>query len=132
MRQLPPSVRKDLRPLILTLGILLLTIAIAGLTAGSAGASPTAQEVSNETCLGCHSNESMVKAFPSGEELSLFIDGTKFSEAVHGQEGLACVNCHQAMAQIPHPELAVQTIRDAKFELYPVCKDCHQEQCRSC
>jgi hypothetical protein len=70
----------------------------------------------------------MVKTFPSGEELSLFIDGNKFSQAVHGQEQIACVECHQAMAQIPHPEFAVQTVRAAKFELYPVCKECHLEQ----
>jgi len=98
------------------------------LTASSAEAAPSSQEVTNDTCLGCHSNQDMVKTFPSGEELSLFIEASKFRVAVHGQEEVACVDCHQAMAQIPHPEFAVQTVRDAKFELYTICKECHIEQ----
>jgi len=128
MRQTPQSLRTDRRLLVLTVGLVLMVIALAMLTASSAGAAPSSQEVANDTCLGCHSNETMVKTFPSGEELSLFIDGSKFAGAVHGQEEVACVDCHQAMAEIPHPEFAVQTVRDAKFKLYTVCKECHLEQ----
>ena len=120
MRQTPQSLRVDHRLLILALGLVL--------TITSAEAALSSQEVTNDTCLGCHSNESMVKTFPSGEELSLFIDGGKFEVAVHGEEGLNCVDCHAAMAEIPHPEFAAQTIRDAKFQLYTVCKECHLEQ----
>jgi hypothetical protein len=105
-----------------------MVVALAMLTATSAGAVPSSQEVTNDTCLGCHSNQSMVKTFPSGEELSLFIEASKFRVAVHGEEGLACVDCHPTMVEIPHPEFAAQTIRDAKFELYTVCKECHLEQ----
>lgn len=128
MRQTPQSMRMDRRIFILTVGLVLMVLVLAVLTVSSAGAAPSSQEVTNDTCLSCHSNESMVKTFPSGEELSLYIDGSKFQVAVHGQEELACVDCHQAMAQIPHPEFAVQTVRDAKFELYTVCKECHLEQ----
>jgi nitrate/TMAO reductase-like tetraheme cytochrome c subunit len=128
MRQTPQSLRMDRRLLILIVGLLLMVVALVVLTSGPAGAAPSSQEVSNDVCLGCHSNDQMVKTFPSGEELSLFIDGSKFGQAVHGQEGIACIDCHPAMAQIPHPELSVQTVRDAKFKLYTVCKDCHLEQ----
>ena len=128
MRRSPKILRMDRRLLILTVGLVLSITVLAVLTAGSAGAAPSSQEVTNDTCLSCHSNESLVKTFPSGEELSLFIDRSKFEEAVHGEEGLNCVDCHQAMAQIPHPEFAAQTIRDAKFQLYTVCKECHLEQ----
>ena len=128
MRQTSQSLRMDRRLLILAVGLVLMVVALALLTASSAGAAPSSQEVSNDTCLSCHSNASLVKTFPSGEELSLFIDGDKFHDAVHGQEGLNCVDCHAAMAEIPHPEFAAQTIRDAKFQLYTVCKECHLEQ----
>ena len=128
MRQTSQRLRMDRGLLFLTVGLVLMIVALAVLTAGSAEAAPSSQEVSNDTCLGCHSNESMVKAFPSGEELSLYIDGSKFEIAVHGQEEIACVDCHAAMAEFPHPEFAVQTVRDAKFELYTVCKECHLEQ----
>jgi hypothetical protein len=109
----------------LLIGVIILASVLLGLFTDSVEAAPSAQEVTNDTCLSCHSNESMVKTFPSGEELSLFISGSKFRVAVHGQEGLNCVDCHATMAQIPHPEFAVQTIRDAKFELYTVCQNCH-------
>ncbi|MGD8403073.1 MAG: cytochrome c3 family protein [Anaerolineales bacterium] len=128
MRQVPQSLRMDRRLLILAGCLVLMVVVVAMLTVTSAGAAPPFQDVTNDTCLGCHSNESMVKSFPSGEELSLFIDGSKFEMAVHGEEGLNCVDCHAAMAEIPHPEFAVQTVRDAKFQLYTVCKECHLEQ----
>ncbi len=128
MRQTPQSMQIDGRLWMLLVGIVILASVLLGLFTGSADAAPLVQEVANDVCLGCHSSETMVKNFPSGEELSLFIDGAKFSQAVHGQEEIACINCHQAMAEIPHPEFAVQTVRDAKFQLYTVCKECHLEQ----
>lgn len=132
MRQTPQSLQTDRRLLILMiLGLASMVVALTMFTAGSAGAAPSSQRVANDTCLGCHSQETMVKTFPSGEELSLFVDGSKFSQAVHGQEEIACVDCHEAMAEIPHPEFAAQTIRDAKFELYTVCQKCHLERYNS-
>ena len=128
MRQTPQSLQYASRLWMLMIGIVIVASVLLGLFTGSAEAAPSSQEVANDTCLGCHSNESMVKTFPSGEELSLFIDPSKFSQAVHWQEEVACVDCHQAMAEIPHPEFAVQTVRDAKFKLYTVCKECHVEQ----
>ena len=128
MRQTPQSLRFAGRLWMLMIGIVLVASALMSLSTSSADAAPLSREVSNETCLGCHSNETMLKTFPSGEELSLFIDGDKFGSAVHDQEEIACADCHQAMAEIPHPEFAVQTVRDAKFELYTICKECHLER----
>jgi hypothetical protein len=128
MRQTPQSIQLVGRLWMLMIGIVILASVLLSLFTSSAGAAPASQEVANDTCLGCHSNEGMVKTFPSGEELFLFIDSSKFEVAVHGQEEVACVDCHQAMAAIPHPEFAVQTVRDAKFKLYTVCKECHLEQ----
>jgi nitrate/TMAO reductase-like tetraheme cytochrome c subunit len=128
MRQTPQFLRMDRRLFFLAAGLILMVIVLAVLTAGSAGATPSPQEVSNDTCLSCHSNKALIKTFPDGEQLSLYIDGSEFSHAVHGEENIACVKCHQAMAQIPHPAFAAQTIRDAQFQLYTVCKECHLEQ----
>ena len=128
MRQTPRSLQFYSRLWILLVGIVVIAAVLLGLSIQSAEAAPLSQEVSNDTCLGCHSNQSMVKEFPSGEELSLFIDPSKFSQAVHWQEDVACVDCHEAMATIPHPEFAAQTVRDAKFKLYTVCQECHFER----
>ena len=129
MRQTLRFMRTDLRLLTLALGLLITVAALAGLTAGSAVAAPSSQEEpGNEVCLGCHSNPKMSKTFPNGEVLSLYIDESKFTQAVHWQEGLACVTCHEAMAELPHPDFAAQTVREAKFDLYTVCQKCHVEQ----
>lgn len=128
MRQILQPLQSGSRLWMLTLGIVILVSVLLGISTESVDAAPVFQDVSNDTCLSCHSNETMVKTFPSGEELSLFISASKFRVAVHGQESIACIDCHQAMTEIPHPALAVQTVRDAKFELYTVCKECHLEQ----
>ena len=128
MKQILQFLRMDRSLLILTVGLVLMIGALAMLTAGSAGAAPSPQGVSNDVCLSCHSNESLVMTFPDGEQLSLFIDGSKFSHAVHGQENIACVDCHENITGFPHPEFTAQTVRDAQLQLYTVCKKCHLEQ----
>jgi len=126
MRKTHRFTRTDARLLAVTIGLILMVAALTALTAGSAVAAPSSQgEPDNDFCLGCHSNPNMSKTFPNGDVLSLYIDGTKFTQAVHWQEGVACLTCHVAMAQVPHPKLAAQTKRDAKFELYTVCQECH-------
>ena len=128
MRQDSKPLQFDGRLLFLMIVIVIVASVMLGLSTSSAEAAPLSQEVSNDTCLGCHSNEAMSKTFPSGEDLSLFINASKFRVAVHGQENIACVDCHAAMVEVPHPEFAAQTVRNAKMELYPVCKTCHLEQ----
>lgn len=128
MRQPPRTLRFDSWLWKLLAGIVVLAFIFLGLSTHSAEAAPSSQEASNDVCLGCHSDPTLIKTFPSGEKLSLYIDGSKFIQAVHGQENLACVDCHPAMSKLPHPGMAVQTVRDLKFKLYTVCKDCHVEQ----
>lgn len=113
-------------------GAVLTVVALAALAASTAVAAPAFQgEPDNEVCLGCHSKPDMSKTFPNGEVLSLHIDGTKFTQTVHWQEDVACVTCHAPMAQFPHPAFAAQTVRDAKYQLYRVCQECHFERYNS-
>jgi nitrate/TMAO reductase-like tetraheme cytochrome c subunit len=114
--------------LVLT-GVML--VALVGIATGSVEAAPASQEIANESCLFCHSQPQMVKTFPNGEALSLFIDGSMFEHAVHGQEGITCVDCHEPMKKVPHPDLSVQTVRDAKLQLYTVCQECHFDRYNS-
>lgn len=128
MRRIPQFLRVDRRLLVLTVGLVLMVVALALLMAGSAGAASTPQEVSNDSCLGCHSQQDLSKTLPSGETWSLFIDESHFSEAVHGQEEVACVECHERNAQFPHPEFVVASLRGVSLELYSTCQKCHAEQ----
>lgn len=127
MRHPPAQSRLDRWVWTMMIGIALVVIGLFWITS-TAGASTLSQQIGNEFCLGCHFQQTMTKTFPSGEVLSLYIDGDKFAQAVHGQEQIACVDCHETITEFPHPEFALQTMRDAKLQLYTVCKKCHEEQ----
>lgn len=128
MRRSPLFLRMDRRLLILTVGLLLSVAALVVLTASSAGAAPSPQEVSNDTCLGCHGDPSLSRTLPSGETWSLFIDQSHFSDSVHGEEEVACVQCHERNAEFPHPEFIVADLRGVSLQLYQTCQECHAEQ----
>jgi nitrate/TMAO reductase-like tetraheme cytochrome c subunit len=118
----------DRRLLVLAIGLILAITTLAVITASSAEAAPSSQEVSNDTCLSCHGEPGLSKILPSGETWSLFIDASHFSEAVHGQEEVACVACHERNAAFPHPEFVVADLRDVSLQLYQTCQKCHEEQ----
>ncbi len=80
---LPAAVRRTL------LGAL---YAGLGLFAAAGGA---VRAQSAEDCLNCHSDDSLT-ATRHGKEVSAFVDGAKFEASIHGQAGLACVDCHAA------------------------------------
>lgn len=130
--------------LILIAAGLLLLIAPGALAAtqpiGAAAAPDRAQRlqqpqpVSNETCLACHTSSSLEKKLYNGEMWSMAIKPDDHANSVHGQEGLACVQCHTTFDQ-KHVENPVQfpgfnavDRRDASLKLYPLCQQCHAEQ----
>jgi len=55
-----------------------------------------ARAQSVEDCLACHSDESLT-ATRNGREVSAFVDEAKFAASIHGEAGLACVDCHAAL-----------------------------------
>jgi len=57
--------------------------------------------LSNDDCLGCHSDTTLTRA----DGRSVAVDPEKFAASIHG--GLECVNCHVDLAgvtELPHPE----------------------------
>src|SRR5512138_2300023 len=46
-----------------------------------------------DSCLDCHTDESMTFDLPGGEKLTLAVDKEKFAKSVHG-EMLRCTDCH--------------------------------------
>jgi hypothetical protein len=99
----------------------------------------------NDDCLACHGDGSAVGA--NGRSVAVLPD--KFGASVHGQVGIACVDCHADLAkaaEFPHAEklapVACATCHDAAGALYDAsvhaqarraeaqsvaaaCKDCH-------
>ncbi len=94
------------------------------------------EEISNDTCLGCHnpdileaSKEDLAEMVEMGDKplppkkkpiflfgkLGLAIDEDKYGKGVHGET--TCVECHTDVEDDPHPQ-----------RLNPVdCKECHEE-----
>jgi cytochrome b subunit of formate dehydrogenase len=120
------------RPLIACLVVAACTLA----------ASVQAQEATD--CLSCHGSESLSTQH-DGEIVSLYIDGSRLANSVHG--GLTCTNCHTApaLAEYPHgreiPRVDCGHCHDGPLKVYmtslhgqavargdplaPLCQDCH-------
>src|SRR5689334_17769684 len=92
--------------IVISLGIFLALLIMTLPATPAAAAAPIARgdKPSNETCLACHQNESMGTQF-GGQAVSLTIDSGKFSNSVHGQENVACVDCHTNITGFPHPQV---------------------------
>ena len=120
----------------LTVSLLLaasILLAVAASTAASppivrgVGAQPAAGPDS-QACLGCHSAPGQTVTLPSGEPLSISVDSQVLEQSVHGEEGLACLDCHPGNAQIPHPPVTAQTRRDYVLQRYTACAECHADK----
>jgi len=120
-----------LRPglFLVILGLLLVGVAIAqSAEAAPARAHPVQGGPSNDYCIGCHSQQGMSRQLSDGSILQLTISGERFRESVHGEEDIACVDCHVNIDTFPHPAFSGATRRAVTLELYTSCKDCHLEQ----
>jgi hypothetical protein len=87
---------------------------IAGVS--SARGAPAVKPPPNEDCLSCHGEKDARR----GDGRSIFVEKGKFAASVHGQAGLACVDCHADLAssaEFPHAE-----------KLAPAqCSSCHSD-----
>jgi hypothetical protein len=96
-------------------------------TPGPSGDVASAAQARNASCLTCHSNPDFAMVFPSGDALPLYVDPENFRGSVHGTWGLACVNCHAAQEQVPHPPNEFEDRRSFTVEFSEKCRLCHQE-----
>jgi len=91
-------------------------LALLTLVGGLAGGA-LAQD--NDLCLMCHEDPDMTKN-EDGEVVSLFVDPEVYAASIHGQQDMACTDCHMDLMDFedfPHPE-----------ELEPVdCAMCHDD-----
>lgn len=96
-----------------------LAFSFAGLAIASPGVKPkpTPKPPSNEDCLSCHGEADAKRA----DGRSVFVAVPKLEASVHGQAGLACVDCHADLAVVadfPHAE-----------KLAPAqCSTCHEAE----
>jgi predicted CXXCH cytochrome family protein len=90
-----------------------------------------AEQPSDDYCLLCHSNPDRAWELPSGEVLSLHVDGEVLANSVHGTDNpdgaLACADCH-ANHRFPHQPTTAQNVREFQIERYTSCQTCHEDQ----
>jgi nitrate/TMAO reductase-like tetraheme cytochrome c subunit len=111
-----------------SLGVFLLLLVFT-LPSTSAAAAPLAEKhnLTNDDCLVCHQKEGMTAEI-GGQPIPLTINSEKYAASVHGEEQVACVDCHSNITSFPHPEVTASSPRDFSLEMYPTCQQCHAEQ----
>ncbi len=73
------------------------------------------EEITNEDCLDCHSDDELTKEDSYGKTISLFVDGERFQQTIHGD--FSCTDCHADISELPHED-----------ELAEVsCAECHDD-----
>ena len=97
----------------------LLTASICSLVLGLGfGASALAEDLSdNEVCLECHAGEP--HSAPEGSDVPrIHTDDGGF--VVEDHEMWSCIDCHENITEVPHPEDIVGTGTDVN------CENCHE------
>ena len=116
-------------------GLVLIALAIAGSISQPVRAAqqanpvkaPSAQ-VDNSICLDCHNDEDFSLTMPNGEILSLTISESKFRQSIHGENEIACTDCHSDFTGFPHADLKADSPREVAITYYTICEQCHAEQ----
>lgn len=86
-------------------GIALKQWAIAAVAMVFLWVSPGVRAQSNEDCMVCHSDNTLVREYEGGRKVSMFVDESALGSSVHAP--LGCVDCHQDLAGVadfPHAE----------------------------
>lgn len=95
---------------------LAVVVLMAGPAAAGSAPPPSPPPPANDDCLACHGDA----ALTHGDGRALAPDLQRFAASVHGQAGVACVDCHADLAHtsdFPHPE-----------KLAPAeCSGCHAD-----
>jgi nitrate/TMAO reductase-like tetraheme cytochrome c subunit len=116
-------------------GLVLVALAVVGFKSEPARAAPDAKPISasvtrvdNSVCLACHNKPDFNFTMANGETLPLTISVDKFSQSVHGEEQIACTDCHTDFTGFPHPDLKADSPRVLATTYYTTCRQCHAEQ----
>lgn len=83
--------------------------------AAPAKTAPAKTKMSNEECLACHSDTTLIKE-ENGKPISLHVDDAKFKASAHSVFG--CTDCHTDIKAFPHDPAPVM----------PSCATCHADE----
>jgi nitrate/TMAO reductase-like tetraheme cytochrome c subunit len=83
---------------------------------------------SSEQCLECHAAPDQIMELAGGEELYLTIDAAGVTASAHGEEDVACQDCHTDITEYPHRPLEAGTLREVAAQFSANCQECHVEE----
>src|SRR6516165_8010637 len=86
-------------------------------------AQPPVARVDNDTCLSCHGDPTLSLKAHDGATVSLRVSLDALSASVHSK--VACVDCHTAAAEMPHPDRPFASRREMTLTLDAECRRCH-------
>jgi cytochrome b subunit of formate dehydrogenase len=84
-------------------------------TPAPAKTAPAKTKMSNDECLACHSDATLIKE-ENGKQISLHVDDAKFKASAHSAFG--CTDCHTDIKGFPHEPAPVM----------PSCATCHADE----
>ena len=115
-------------------GAVLLAALFIGITPGAAaqqnqeGTPDPNLSIGNDYCLSCHGLRGQTYPLEDGSVLDLYVDPQEHAGSIHGDRGIACVQCHTEVGKYPHPPFAATDRRDVTLQLNEVCSRCHLQQ----
>lgn len=89
----------------------------------SAWTATAALATDNETCLECHSDNTLSRIESTGMKDSLYVDVDKFKYSVHNVNGIACVDCHADITELDMDQEVPHSVNLAPVD----CGSCHDE-----
>jgi hypothetical protein len=93
-----------------------------------AAAMPSGQQGDDQACLACHGQPGQTLTLDDGDILDVYVPEVMYRVSVHGQERVACTDCHVEISGYPHPPFQAADRRDASLQLYTACQACHADQ----
>ncbi len=149
-REGEPAMVSDLQRRISRRWWAVIALGAAAILLSTMGGSAAAQELvpegegprwNSEACLGCHDGSDESLTFPSGEQVSVAIDGAAFRETHQTARaglggdlsrslggGVQCVHCHTNIVQVPHPPVDAESAEVYSAGLATTCSQCHWRQ----
>lgn len=84
----------------------------------------------NDACLACHQNQqlSVTLGAKKTDVLSLYVDPAAYNHSVHGELGIACVECHVDFEPAMGHGLTFGSRREVTLSMNAACAKCHQKQ----
>jgi len=125
------SARDRWRILAWTMIVILVSAGLVWNPARLALASPSfnAPKADNSACLSCHTQPNMI-LHVGINNVFLTMDEAKYNASIHGQNQLACTDCHVDITGFPHPDYSSTNRREFQFALYQAtrqgCVKCHE------